>query len=137
MPQVVAPQGLFGAPVNAPGTANQSYNTIFDANSTNVVSHKIDVNQNAVVVKAFGLTGEESIDVQMYADTKLGPVSTVMMLNGKSITLTPDTNTIVLDMPGSYNFRLHGSLGTVTCIFIETGSSYWSYGLAAFAAASS
>lgn len=125
---------LFNGPVDPQGTENQTYNTIFDANSTNLTSHKIDVNENAVVVKAFGIGGN-TITVNIYSNTRLGSVSTPMILNNKTIRLSSTNNVLVIDIPGTYTFTLSGGLGSVTCVCCETASSYWSYGLKAFATA--
>lgn len=124
---------LFSGQVDPQGTENQSYNTLFNARSTSTTSQKIDVADVPIVVKAFGLSGGETITVNMYSNTALGPVTTPLVLNSKTVQLSVNNTALVIDLPGSYTFTLSGGLGTVTCVFCESACSYWSFGLKAFA----
>jgi hypothetical protein len=124
---------LLGGAIDPQGAENQSYNTLFDANSTNLTSQKIDVSETPIIVKAFGLSGGETIQVNMLSNTRLGIVTQALQLNSKLVQLSVNNTALVIDLPGSYTFTLSAGLGTVVCVFAESGMGLWSVGLKAFA----
>jgi hypothetical protein len=126
---------LFNASVNAQGEQNQPPNVLFNASTTSTTSHNIDVGETAIAVSAFNISGN-TITVNMVGNDGLGDVTSPLHLNGKTVQLSSTNTMIILDVPGRYNFTLSGGLGSVSCIITPTGSSYWSYGLRAFATAS-
>lgn len=125
---------LFNSPVDPQGTENQSYNVLFNSNSTSLTSHTIDVSETAIVVRAFGLTSE-TITVNMISTDNITTLTVPMKIHSKTVQLSANNNVLVIDISGKYNFTLSGSLGVISCVFHESGMSYWSYGLSDFALA--
>jgi hypothetical protein len=125
---------LFNSPVDPQGTENQSNNVLFSSASTSLTSHVIDVSETAIVVKAYGLTSE-TITVNTFSYDGIGNLTAPMKINGKTVELSADNNILVIDISGRYTFTLSGSLGVISCVFHESGMSYWSYGLSDFALA--
>jgi hypothetical protein len=125
---------LFNGPVDPQGTENQSNNVLFSSASTSLTSHVIDVSETAIVVKAYGLTSE-TITVNTFSYDGIGNLTAPMKINGKTVELSADNNILVIDISGRYTFTLSGSLGVISCVFHESGMSYWSYGLSDFALA--
>jgi hypothetical protein len=133
--KIVTAISAFNAPVDTANTDNQSVNVLFNSRSASSTSHAIDVSETAVLVRAFGLTGGQTITVHMLGNDGITNVNEILVLHGKTIQLSVTNTALILDMPGRYVFVLSAGLGTVSCTCIETGISYWSWGLKAFAEA--
>jgi hypothetical protein len=136
MAQIVSGVPLFSGTVDGPSAEGKSYNVLFNARSINTTSHVVEVNQNAIVVRAFNLQAGQFIQVDMIGNDGVTTVTTSLVLNAKPVKLTTDNTAIVIDLPGKYQFHLVGGLGTVSAMFFESGMPYWSYGLSNFAMAS-
>ncbi len=133
MGQIISGVPLFAQSVDTANTDNQSNNVIFNARSTSTTSHYIDVSETAILVRAFGLDTGQTITVNMVGNDGVANVTTPLKIHSKVIQLSPNNTALVIDLPGRYNFTLSAGLGTVSCMWIATGVSYWSWGLAAFA----
>ena len=133
--QIVSANPLFSGNVNGPNNQSQPSNVLFNGNSGGTLSHRFTVNQNAVVIQAFNLSGGQTLTVNMFGFDGITNVTAPLTLNGKVVTLTSTNNALVLDMPGTYTVHLTGGgLGAFSCMIFETGMGYFSYGLSDFSA---
>lgn len=138
MGQVISPSPLFANPASQDVGKVKGANILFNADSTSTTSHVVEVGQTAIVIKAFNLSGSQTISINMIGDDGITTVMTPLVLNGKLVQLSTSNVSLVLDLPGRYTFSLNnGGLGTVSAIILPSGMPYWSYGIAAFTAASS
>lgn len=128
--QIVTGIPLFNGPVDPQGTENQPYNVIFNAASTSLTSATKDLSEGVMVVRAFGLSGDQTITVNMVSDDGISTLSEPLVLASTQIQLSTANNCVVIDMSGKYNFTLSGGLGTVSCVFHISGTSAFSYRLA-------
>jgi hypothetical protein len=130
MGQIITGIPAFNAPSDPQGTENQSANVIFNGNSASTTSHIIDVSEAPIVIRAFGLSGAETITVNMVSNDGISTQTTPLVLNSKTVQLSVDNNCFVLNMSGRFVFTLSGGLGTVSCVYHVSPTSNWSYGLA-------
>lgn len=128
--QVVTGIPLFNTPVDAQGTENQSNNVLFSVSSISTTSHNIDVNEGVAVVRAFGLSGSQTITVNMVSNDGISNLQTPLVLNGKTVQLSINNTCITINIAGRYNFTLSDGLGVVSCVWYSSGTSVFSYGLA-------
>ena len=135
MSQVISNNPLYSTAVNGPNDEYKPYHVLFNASSTNLTSHTIEVSQTAIVMRVFGLTGGQTITINNISNDGITNHSTPMIINSKMVQLTATNNVLVIDIPGKYTATLSGGLGSVSCVWYYSGMSYWSYGLSDFAMA--
>jgi hypothetical protein len=116
-----------------------SEGTLFGPTSTTLTSHKFDVFDVPMVLKAYGLSGSETVTLQQQVQigSNSSPVVFVqnVILNGHEVQLSVTNSMLIIDVPGSYNCILNSGLGTVAVTVQKTAMSYHSYGLRAFSQA--
>jgi len=94
-----------------------SHRIIFDPSSHSNVSHIIPVINKPLVVRAYNLSANETIDILQFC-TKFN-LQTQVIYNSLKWQLNEQNNLFVIAIPGDYKFRLNGELGYVTCIADE------------------
>ena len=94
----------------------QSYYVLFDTQSSDNVSHIINVDELPVVITAYNLSGLEEVDV--YRVIIIGPnqYATQVFVQGQQIKLTATNNVLVLNISGLYQFVLSAGLGSVVVV---------------------
>lgn len=98
----------------APGFENNSYNVLFDSNSSSTTSHIIQVDESPFIVEAWNLVSPEEVQVWSVGGPGAGLYFTQVYIDGNPVKLTATDNKLVLDVAGRYQFRLaNGGLGTV------------------------
>ncbi len=98
---------------------------IFSAESRTLISRTFDVNERPLVVRAYNLSGQETVKVlQVSGD---GSLETPMVIEGKILQLSPLNTMLVLGTSGRYRFQLSDGLGTVTVIGHECHMLHWKH----------
>lgn len=92
-----------------------SYYILFDATSTSLTSHIIDVDDYSAVVTAYNLV-TETIEVERVVYIRGVLHSTPVYIQGGQVLLTQDNNVIVLNVSGLYRFKLSAGLGSIIAV---------------------
>lgn len=91
------------------------YYVLFDASSTSLTSHIIDVDAYPVIITAYNLV-EETVQVNRVTTIRGIEYTTPVYIQGDPILLTETNNVLVLNVSGLYRFTLSGGLGSVVLV---------------------
>lgn len=109
-------------------TTPDGTHVFFHATSYSSVSHTADVIKHPLVLRAYNLVDDETITVlQVSTDRTL---ETAMVIKGKPLILDKLNTTLVLDIAGTYRFKLNSGLGSVSLLGHESSMPSGAYGLA-------
>lgn len=131
-------QKVVRSKVHAAGQDKATPNIIFDQYSDSATSHTIVVEAEPCRVMAFGLQGNQYIEVEQVTGDGSGTDFQAFAPAGVPYRLTSNTSTLVLEWAGNYRFRLYDdeeietpALGNVKCIAYRFSMTHeWNYILA-------
>lgn len=105
------------SPIPQPSGAHANRPNVFlSPDSTSPNSHTLEVYQHPWHIMAFGLQSTDTVEVWASFQRDDGAHFEPYLFKGLSASLTADSNALVLDKQGVYQFRLVGALGTVTVV---------------------
>lgn len=131
-------QKVVRSKVHAAGQDKATPNIIFDQYSDSATSHTIVVEAEPCRVMAFGLQGNQYIEVEQVTGDGSGTDFQAFAPAGVPYRLTSNTSTLVLEWAGNYRFRLYDdeeietpALGNAKCIAYRFSMTHeWNYILA-------
>lgn len=99
-----------------------SHRVIFDPSSHSDVSHIISVVKKPLIVRAYNLAYDETIDIMQFC-AKFN-LQLPIIIDGRKWQLSPTNTLFVINIPGDYKFKLNAALGYVTCMADESEMVY-------------